>query len=624
MRHARYVLFGLAWLSGFAVAPAAQAATIRVVNTDDSGPGSLRQAVADAEPGDTIAFDLGACPCTIILTSGEVVVDKSLTIQGPGPATLTIGGTPESRSFRIPRSSRAVISGVAIIGGYADTGGGIRVDAGGSLTLLGVSLAWNRANSGGGVFVDGPEPGDEGGPALTVVDSTFRENDSVDGGGLYALGTVSLVRTDFIANRGAAEGGAVYAAGATRVLGGFIEGNRSSFGAGMSTHAATTVVGTTFANNRGQLGSALFTEGDLALLNSTVSHNVGESTDVVTSSVYVFALRRPVRLRVVNTTIAFNDDGGVSAPYGGTIQIRNSIVSGNARFDTRGTFDVDASNLIGGDPGPILDARLVADGGPPTHALIANSPAIGAGSNEAIAADLLDQDGDGDVDEPLPFDQRGGGHPRVIGSRVDIGAVEADCAVITLEAIPDATVGAAYTRGLVANGGQMPYTFTASGLPAGVSLSSEGLLTGTPTTPGTFIVNVTVLDQGGCGRTLPVTLRVRLPFTGFFAPVNNLPTVNTANAGRAIPIKFSLGGNRGLNILAAGYPQARQVSCNSGGLQDPVEETLTAGNAGLTYDAVTGLYSYVWKTNKAWAGTCWLLTLRLIDGTDHSASFAFR
>ena len=66
----------------------AQAATLTVINTNDSGSGSLRQAIAAAAPGDTINFSLSGCPCTITLISGELVIDKSLTIQGPGASLL--------------------------------------------------------------------------------------------------------------------------------------------------------------------------------------------------------------------------------------------------------------------------------------------------------------------------------------------------------------------------------------------------------------------------------------------------------------------------------------------------------------------------------------------------------
>src|SRR6266498_5452382 len=82
----------------FAVALLAHGATITVTNTNDSGPGSLRQALAIANDGDTITF---AVTGTIGLTSGELLVDKSITISGPGPALLTVARSQKAADFRI-------------------------------------------------------------------------------------------------------------------------------------------------------------------------------------------------------------------------------------------------------------------------------------------------------------------------------------------------------------------------------------------------------------------------------------------------------------------------------------------------------------------------------------------
>ncbi|HKU74705.1 MAG TPA: PxKF domain-containing protein, partial [Pyrinomonadaceae bacterium] len=113
-------------------------------------------------------------------------------------------------------------------------------------------------------------------------------------------------------------------------------------------------------------------------------------------------------------------------------------------------------------------------------------------------------------------------------------------------------------------------------------------------------------------------------FTGFFAPVDNPPVLNQVNAGQAIPVKFSLGGDQGLNIFAAGSPNSVQVSCASGVPISDVEETETAGSSSLTYDASSDRYKYTWKTEKSWKNTCRQLTLTLRDGTVHIANFKFK
>jgi hypothetical protein len=113
-------------------------------------------------------------------------------------------------------------------------------------------------------------------------------------------------------------------------------------------------------------------------------------------------------------------------------------------------------------------------------------------------------------------------------------------------------------------------------------------------------------------------------FTGFFQPVDNLPVVNVANAGSSIPLKFGLGGYHGLNIFAAGFPTSGQVQCNSSEPAGEVEETVNSGGSSLSYDPITGRYTYVWKTNKAWKGTCRLLVIRFADGTQQYAKFRFK
>jgi Tol biopolymer transport system component len=112
-------------------------------------------------------------------------------------------------------------------------------------------------------------------------------------------------------------------------------------------------------------------------------------------------------------------------------------------------------------------------------------------------------------------------------------------------------------------------------------------------------------------------------FAGFFAPVDNQPTLNKTNAGKAIPVKFSLAGDQGLEIFAAGYPQSQAIDCNSLLDIDVVEETVVAGASSLAYHPETDRYHYVWKTEASWAGTCRRLVIGLADGTLHRADFKF-
>ena len=84
-----------------------------------------------------------------------------------------------------------------------------------------------------------------------------------------------------------------------------------------------------------------------------------------------------------------------------------------------------------------------------------------------------------------------------------------------------------------------------------------------------------------------------------------------------------LGGDQGLDIFAAGYPKSERIDCTSSGSMDDIELTVTAGGSSLTYNAATDQYTYTWKTDKAWGGTCRKLTVRLKDNSDHVAYFSF-
>lgn len=159
------------------------------------------------------------------------------------------------------------------------------------------------------------------------------------------------------------------------------------------------------------------------------------------------------------------------------------------------------------------------------------------------------------------------------------------------------------------------------------NLTSAIVVTGSvdTNTVGFYALTYTVSDPSGHSDTKVRTVEVSpYNFTGFFAPIDNLPAFNEMKAGQAAPVKFSLGGNQGLNIFAAGSPSSVQISCSSGDPVAPVEETETAGQSSLSYDSATDRYKYTWKTESSWKNTCRLLTVTLRDGTVHTAKFKFK
>lgn len=156
---------------------------------------------------------------------------------------------------------------------------------------------------------------------------------------------------------------------------------------------------------------------------------------------------------------------------------------------------------------------------------------------------------------------------------------------------------------------------------AGQSANFSALLLAAP---GSYTITARVTDSGGLTAADQATVFVIYNFNGFFQPVQNLPTLNVVTAGSAIPIKFSLNGDQGLDIFAPGFPTSIGIACDTGSPLNDIDETLTAGNSALLYDATKDMYVYVWKTLRTWRNTCRQFTMQLDDGTVHQANFRFR
>ena len=143
---------------------------------------------------------------------------------------------------------------------------------------------------------------------------------------------------------------------------------------------------------------------------------------------------------------------------------------------------------------------------------------------------------------------------------------------------------------------------------------------------GNYVFQYYSADSSGDTETRHTVSFHIAKFNGFFQPVDNPNVINTAKAGSAIPVKFSLTGNQGLNIFASGFPTSQTTSCStlSSNPTSTIDQTATAGDSSLTYDATSDRYSYVWKTSSTWSGTCRVLNVALMDGTSHTAYFSFK
>jgi len=162
---------------------------------------TLREAIAAAEPGDSITFKGNLSGR--ILTESALIIGKSLTIAGPGARVLAIDGQNDHRVFQLDASSVVTISGLTVFRGNDINGGGIYVGESSRLTLVASVVAGNQAVLGGGIFNNG---------LLTVVRSTVSGNtSSSDGGGIVSEGErLTIVRSTISGNRATGLGGGVF------------------------------------------------------------------------------------------------------------------------------------------------------------------------------------------------------------------------------------------------------------------------------------------------------------------------------------------------------------------------------------------------------------------------------
>jgi hypothetical protein len=422
--------------------------SLTVVNLADSGSGSLRDAVqqANAAAGaDTISFAAGLSG-QITLTSGQLEISDATgptTINGPGANLLAVNGNNSDRVFQVDTGVTAAFSGITITGGQAAfsgqstySGGGIFNN--GTLTLTNTALAGNAAGfvnsfsgGGGAIFNSG---------TLTITGSTLSGNVAGNAGAIWNTGTLTVTGSTLSGNSAGANGGGIYNGGTLSLIDSTLSGNSlSGNGGGVYNDGALTVTRSTFAQNTANAGGAIINFGTLGVVNSTF---FGNSANHLGGAIYISSASSGTAT-ITNSTISGNlvlvaaqyDSGGIFA--GNRLTINNSIVAGNlltsgptpTASDLVGTRSAKGSNnLIGTGGSDGLSARTnivgvavsnlhlapLGDFGGPTQtmALLAGSPAIDAGSNSLAVG----------PSGPLTTDQRL--LPRIVNARVDIGAYE--------------------------------------------------------------------------------------------------------------------------------------------------------------------------------------------------------
>jgi hypothetical protein len=236
--------------------------TLTVTNNLDSGAGSLRAEIAAASPGDTVNFAPGLSHQTIKLTGGELVINKSLTIQGPGADQLAISGGNTSRVFEVDAPNANVfLSGLTITQGNghgahaSGEGGGIANLNSSTLTVSGCTLSNNRASDyGGGIY--------NSGATLNIINSTISGNSvnnsssgGGEGGGVYSvIGHSSITDCTLTHNTAGFEGGGIWIVSTTMTISGCtLTGNTARIDGGAIHNSASasllTVTDSVFSAN---------------------------------------------------------------------------------------------------------------------------------------------------------------------------------------------------------------------------------------------------------------------------------------------------------------------------------------------------------------------------------------
>jgi hypothetical protein len=225
-------------------------ATLTVLNNLDHGAGSLRDTIAAAASGDTIAFAPSLNGQTVTLTGGPIAVSKSLDLEGPGETLLTVSGGSTSRLFDIRGGANVTIADLHLTGGLSGKGGAIRNDGASSLTLRDDRLTGNHAVGDAGGNALGGAVYNAAGSSLTVRDSLFQNNQTngtnQSFGGAIDNGGRLTVRDSTFADNQALGSTHDYFEAPAGSLGGAIENeDGASLAAEESTFTENQALGTT-------------------------------------------------------------------------------------------------------------------------------------------------------------------------------------------------------------------------------------------------------------------------------------------------------------------------------------------------------------------------------------------
>jgi hypothetical protein len=424
----------------------AEAATYTVTNTNDSGVGSLREAISQANGtvgvADTIEFEAGLSGAIVLTTGPLPTITDELTISGPGAGVLTVSGNSTVRVFNIATGVTISISGLTISNGNAGLGGGI--SNAGTLMVTNSTLSGNSATGAGGIFnagtatltitdsmFTGNSASSSGGGIinslggeLTINNSTFSDNSGPSGGGIINLGALTIIGSTFSGNSApSGNGGGIVNVGSLTITGSTFYSNSAVSGGGV-VNAGTltvTITNSTFSGNSATIGGGIRNAGPMTITNSTISGNSANSG-------LGGGIENEATLTITSSTISGNSatSGGGILNFG-PVTLKNSIIAdspsgGNCAGPTPitavevnfSTDDTCGAEFTQVTPEELKLGPLQDNGGPTqTHALLAGSVAIDAVTD---CTDLSDPS------VAVATDQRGVSRPQ--GPACDVGAFE--------------------------------------------------------------------------------------------------------------------------------------------------------------------------------------------------------
>ncbi len=532
---------------------------VMVITSADSGIGSLRQVLADTATGGTVLFSPSffSQPRTIFLASA-LLVNRSLTIQGPGAALVTLDSNNIDRV--------------------------LKVDAPATLTLSGVRLTRGNpgaSNSGGGVLVNGG--------TLSATDVVIDNSRGNQGGCIYNNGSLTLIRARLSACQASFGAGLLNEGGKTANLyDSVIENNISSGGAGgVGNNGSLLLERVTLAGNSATFGGGMINAATATLYNATLSGNTATTNKA--GGIYIgVGSSMTLNHATITANTALTFAGGGIWNDGGIIELRNSIIAGNfgsgANVDAVGSITGRGYNLIG-TPGGYsfsggsdltgnqinMDARLrplannASFGG--THAPLWDSPVIDAGGNGlgGDARGLL---------RPVDFTHianAGGGNGSDIGAyEVQISTPSAVVASVS-PAIGPGAVSVAFNS--IGNGGPAATSYTAicgAGSAAGPTspIVVNGLAAGIAVTCTVTAANASVsgIPSAPSNSVLPVS-------------VPSAPTIALVTAANAsVSVAFNPPASNGGSVVT-GYTASCGAQSQSGSNSPIVVSGLTNGTA---------------------------------------------